>query len=212
MLHDRISVEYVVHSLVCPPFISVRPLLEIRCTSEKRTFYCDTTRRGLYRALSALSHAPMVLPCPIRDSANYSSKNAFKLPWQQKTTRIENSTSSTPGQIGLRILIEPDHLHNSSFTPPLNIVFVHGLGGSAEGTWTDGETNSFWPLWLSKVKGLENARIMTFGYDSSWNEIWKPNNVLDISDFAKQLIHDLWCHYSDYGDVTPSPLYIMKYI
>jgi hypothetical protein len=42
---------------------------------------------------------------------------------------------------------------------------------------------------------------MTFGYDSGWNKIWKPNNVLDISDFAKQLVHELWCHYSDYGDV-----------
>jgi hypothetical protein len=42
---------------------------------------------------------------------------------------------------------------------------------------------------------------MTFGYDSSWNKIWKPNNVLDISDFAKQLVHDLWCHYADYGNV-----------
>jgi hypothetical protein len=80
-------------------------------------------------------------------------------------------------------------------------VFVHGLGGSAEGTWTDAGTNSFWPLWLSTVKGLENARIMTFGYDSSWNKIWKSNNVLDISDFAKQLVHDLWCHYLDHGDV-----------
>lgn len=43
---------------------------------------------------------------------------------------------------------------------------------------------------------------MAFGYDSGWNKIWKPNNVLDISDFAKQLVHDLWCHYLDYGDVS----------
>src|SRR5277367_833599 len=55
------------------------------------------------------------------------------------------------------------------FVIPLNIVFVHDLGGSAVGTWIATETNSFWPPWLSRVKGLEHARIMTLGYDSSWN-------------------------------------------
>jgi hypothetical protein len=137
-------------------------------------------------------------------SAKYCSQNIFKQLWPKKVTSgIDDSASSTPSQIGLKTLVEPTAVsHNSlSAAPPLNIVFVHGLGGSAEGTWTDTQTHSFWPPWLSKVKGLENARIMTFGYDSSWNKIWKPNNVLDISDFAKQLVHDLWCHYSDYGDV-----------
>ena len=83
----------------------------------------------------------------------------------------------------------------------MNIIFVHGLGGSAQGTWKDPETNSFWPPWLSKVKGLDNSRIMMFGYDSGWNKIWKPNNVLDISDFARQLVNQLWCHYAEYGNV-----------
>ena len=108
------------------------------------------------------------------------------------------SSTNTSAQFGLRILVEPP---NSS-TSPLNIIFVHGLGGSPEGTWTDPETNSFWPPWLSKVKGLENSRIMTFGYDSGWNKIWKPNNVLDISDFARQLVNHLWCHYTDYENVN----------
>jgi len=122
------------------------------------------------------------------------------LPWQllKSTPRNEESTSSKPSQIGLRTLVEP--LHDSA-TPPLNIVFVHGLGGSAEGTWTDSQADAFWPPWLTKLGGLENARIMTFGYDSGWNKIWKPNNVLDISDFAKQLVNDLWCHYLAHGDV-----------
>jgi hypothetical protein len=44
---------------------------------------------------------------------------------------------------------------------------------------------------------------MTFGYDSDWNKIWNPSNVLDISDFAKQLAHEMWLHYSRYGDVRP---------
>jgi hypothetical protein len=70
------------------------------------------------------------------------------------------------------------------------------------GTWTDVQTNAFWPQWLSEVEGLEHARIMVFGYDSGWDKIWK-SNILDISDFAKQLTHDLWCHFSDNGDANP---------
>jgi len=75
------------------------------------------------------------------------------------------------------------------------------LGGSAYGTWTHQESKSFWPPWLVKVKGLENARIMTFGYDSSCNKIWTPNNTLDIPDFAQQLVNEIWLHYADHGEV-----------
>ena len=43
---------------------------------------------------------------------------------------------------------------------------------------------------------------MTFGYDADWTKIWGANNVLDISDFGKQLLEDLYLHYSNYGNVT----------
>lgn len=90
---------------------------------------------------------------------------------------------------------------SQSSDPLINIIFVHGLGGSAEDTWGDAESGTFWPLWLPEVRGLGNARIMTFGYDSGWKKIWEPNNVLDIADFAKQLCNALWLHYSEYGNV-----------
>ena len=75
------------------------------------------------------------------------------------------------------------------------------LEGQQNGTWTEKQPGSFWPLWLPEIKSLENARIMMLGYESGWNKIWKTNNVLDISDFAKQLVHDLWLHYLEHGDV-----------
>ena len=43
---------------------------------------------------------------------------------------------------------------------------------------------------------------MAFEYDSGWNQIWKPNNVLDIPDFARQLVHDLWFYYDENDNVT----------
>jgi hypothetical protein len=93
------------------------------------------------------------------------------------------------------LLNDPSH-------PPINVIFVHGLDGSAKGTWTDDVSGTFWPLWLSEIRGFENARLMTYGYDAAWNKIWNSNNVLDISDFAKQLATDLWLHYKKYGNVS----------
>jgi hypothetical protein len=135
----------------------------------------------------------MVIHFLILITANHQP---FKLPLKRKMSPQIDSPAPSD-HFGLRILVDPPDA-----STPINIIFVHGLGGSAEGTWTDdSQRKSLWPLWLPKVKGLENARIMTFGYDSGWNKIWKPNNVLDISDFGKQLVHELWCHYAEYGDV-----------
>jgi hypothetical protein len=116
-------------------------------------------------------------------------------------SEAEDSTTRTSSKLGLKTIRDPPSPHELS-NPPMNIVFIHGLGGSSKGTWTDAPSGYFWPSWLPEIKGLENLRIMTFGYDSGWNKLWKPNNVLDISDFAKQLVNDLWLHYGEHGDVN----------
>jgi pimeloyl-ACP methyl ester carboxylesterase len=99
----------------------------------------------------------------------------------------------------LEYLVNPNS-HDSNI-PIVDIIFVHGLGGSARGTWTHGKS-AFWPIWLPKVQGLENARISTFGYDSKWTRISNPANVLDISHFAEQLLNELRRHYSRHPNVS----------
>lgn len=47
----------------------------------------------------------------------------------------------------------------------VSIVAVHGLGGTAKGTWTDGKI--FWLEDLLPVS-FPNSRIMTFGYNSQF--------------------------------------------
>ena len=124
--------------------------------------------------------------------------------WRGKSKAEEGANiptgSITTSDFGLQVLFVPTSSSNS-LTSPVDIIFVHGLGGSAKGTWTHPESNSFWPLWLPKVHGLENARISVFGYDCAWKKIWTPNNVLNISDFADQLLNALRRHYSRYGNV-----------
>lgn len=51
----------------------------------------------------------------------------------------------------------------SPFSPELDIVFVHGLGGDCFETWqTDSKT--FWPRWLAAK--YPTCRVFSFGFDS----------------------------------------------
>ena len=84
----------------------------------------------------------------------------------------------------------------------VNVVFVHGLGGSATETWTHCPSNTFWPTLLYEDDRFANTRISTFGYDANFRNIFAPKNTLDISDFAKQLLDALDLHYDKYGDVS----------
>jgi hypothetical protein len=87
---------------------------------------------------------------------------------------------------------------------PVDIIFVHGLGGSARGTWTHPGTKQFWPEWLFQLNSMRNVRIYTFGYDSAWEKLWAPRNYLGIQGFAEQLVDSLILHYEENGDVRPS--------
>src|SRR5208282_5984412 len=126
-----------------------------------------------------------------------------------ETTQIKpfdrHSQSTPPFQdkLDLQILIEPPSSTNDD---SINIVFVHGLGGRSCVTWTNERTNFFWPAFLPKAKGLEHLRVMTFGYDAMWQNIWKiwqGKTQLDIANFASQLLNRLRVHYDEYPDVDP---------
>ncbi|PVH82277.1 hypothetical protein DL98DRAFT_143111 [Cadophora sp. DSE1049] len=73
----------------------------------------------------------------------------------------------------------------------VDIIFVHGLGGSSRRTWSKSQDrDSFWPeLFLPREPTLSEARISTFGYNSELNSI--SPSILSVHDFAKSLLFDL---------------------
>jgi hypothetical protein len=84
--------------------------------------------------------------------------------------------------------------------PPLiDVIFVHGLGGSSHGTWTHPKSG-FWPTWLQEGNCLENVRISTFGYDANWDPT-KRGNALGTADFARKLLTALDLHYTKFENV-----------
>lgn len=93
--------------------------------------------------------------------------------------------ATTQFPYGLEVLHEP----KIPSPNPVQIIFVHGLGGSKRGTWTHSKSE-FWPDWLHDENGLEGVRILAFGYNSGFKPV-APNNNLSIPIFADQLLDDV---------------------
>lgn len=75
---------------------------------------------------------------------------------------------------------------NLPHNPVVDIIFVHGLGGSAWRSWSwDHDLRHFWPPWLALEPELSNARIYTFGYAAG---IIGSSHMMNILEFAKDLL------------------------
>ena len=96
----------------------------------------------------------------------------------------ERSRDRRLDPLGLTILHEPEGL------PVADIVFVHGLGGTSRQTWCKNRDPSlFWPCeWLPQEPGLRDTRVTSFGYNAHFASHSSKDNILNISDFAKDLL------------------------
>lgn len=77
-------------------------------------------------------------------------------------------------------------LWNPSEACIADIIFVHGLNGGSQSTWScNGDTSTFWPQeWLPTDGAFQDVRIHSFGYNSSWSR----ESILNIEDFAQALL------------------------
>lgn len=105
----------------------------------------------------------------------------------------EISPSGRPDMLGLQLLRDhPD--------PDGDIIFVHGLGGTALRTWSwKRDVSNFWPVWLNDEQGLSSSRIFSFGYNSNYKGAAINLNTID---FAKDLLYSMLTFSSDMEDKT----------
>ncbi|KAG9231275.1 NACHT and WD domain-containing protein, variant [Amylocarpus encephaloides] len=79
-----------------------------------------------------------------------------------------------------------------------DIIFVHGLGGTAMRTWSwKRDTTNFWPAWLTEEKTLSRFRIFSFGYNSNFKGAATNLNTID---FAKELLFSMLTHSGSVGE------------
>ncbi|KAI9765525.1 MAG: hypothetical protein M1840_007351 [Geoglossum simile] len=81
-----------------------------------------------------------------------------------------------------------DPLNPREVNAEVDIVFVHGLNGNRNTTWTTGDV--FWPQDLLPAD-VPMARILTFGYDSSVAHFWSAASQNRIDGHASTLLADL---------------------
>src|ERR1700743_344192 len=68
-------------------------------------------------------------------------------------------------------------------------MFVHGLTGNRETTWTH-SNGTFWPRDLLP-QALPTARIMTFGYDANVVRLWNTASANGLHDHGQSLEYHL---------------------
>ncbi|HEV2515421.1 MAG TPA: alpha/beta fold hydrolase [Devosia sp.] len=71
-----------------------------------------------------------------------------------------------------------------------HVVFIHGLEGDLEGTWTSGEGSDaeFWPYWLEEE--LPNVAVWSVGYPASRSR-WLGGIAMAPEDRAEHILQRL---------------------
>ncbi|KAE8453869.1 hypothetical protein EG329_007645 [Mollisiaceae sp. DMI_Dod_QoI] len=129
------------------------------------------------------SESPSVISQVSRQDSLPSTSSTFG-PGFEKSFSPPGDRRKDP--LGLTVIHEPE------ISPPLDIIFVHGLGGTSKATWARGrDLKYFWPeRWLPFEPGIQAARILSFGYNANFAATG-PSPITGIADFAKDLLYSM---------------------
>jgi len=121
---------------------------------------------------------------PGRPATTASNGSFFSRSFTRRDTVRADVDNAAKGPIGLTTL------HDPGVATILDLVFVHGLNGGSQSTWTrNGNPSLFWLReWLPNDAAFRDVRIHTFGYASGLSR----ESVLHIPDFARSLLSSLY--------------------
>ncbi|KAK1460891.1 hypothetical protein CMEL01_15188 [Colletotrichum melonis] len=108
-------------------------------------------------------------------------------------------TTSSSSPIGMSVLHDP-----SEGNAAVDIVFIHGLKGHREKTWTSDKASEPWPKALLPSE-IPDARVLAYGYDADVAKATEMVSVSRIRDHAATFLKRL-TNFRDRTDSSARPI------
>ncbi|KAI9888239.1 MAG: hypothetical protein M1814_000936 [Vezdaea aestivalis] len=132
-------------------------------------------------------------PVGFRDKVGSS----LHLSSKSQTPQAESSSvgpidmpASDNNTLGPRVLSEGTNPIVESSNAAISLVFLHGLTGDRDGTWTAPGCTDPWPKTLL-AEDLPQARIISYGYDANVVHLTKEAGLSTVREHASSIIFDL---------------------
>lgn len=111
-----------------------------------------------------------------------STKSFLSRKFTKSSLESNDEFYASKGPLGLTTLHEP----GSGQSAIADIIFVHGLNGGSQSTWSKGNNDTnFWPKsWLPMDDAFFDVRVHSFGYSSGISR----ESILNVRDFANSLL------------------------
>ncbi|KAK1521436.1 hypothetical protein CPAR01_14959 [Colletotrichum paranaense] len=112
-------------------------------------------------------------------------------------------TTSSSSPIGMSVLHDPSE-GNAAVECLDSIVFIHGLKGHREKTWTSDKASEPWPKALLPSE-IPDARVLAYGYDADVAKATEMVSVSRIRDHAATFLKRL-TNFRDRTDSSARPI------
>ncbi|CZR51490.1 uncharacterized protein PAC_01366 [Phialocephala subalpina] len=204
---DELSAKYfnaICFEMEAAGVIDQKHCLVIRGISD----YCDGHKNGSWQSYAAATAAAFareflytIQPSTVRElphvaetavvagNTNFNASNDILA---HQLSLYASQPSPPDGRIGLKTISCPQ-------IKTADLVFVHGLTGNRETTWTHDYTNFFWPYTITE--DIRSACVTTFGYKTDQSIFVGKSDSSAVLDCARNLLESLLQHRKSHEDV-----------